>query len=184
MSRIGKLPISIPAGVTVTVQDSIVTVKGPKGTLTQDINPNISIVIEGSTLTVVRPDDEKQNRANHGLYRSLIQNMIVGVSEGYKKVLELIGVGYRVSNQGQVLELALGYTHNIFLGLAPEIKVETKTERNQNPLIILESADKQLIGQVCAKIRSFRKPEPYKGKGVRFQGEVVRRKAGKSAGKK
>jgi len=184
MSRIGKLPISIPAGVTVTVQDSVVTVKGPKGTLTQEVNPNINIEIEGSTLTVVRPDDEKQNRANHGLYRSLIQNMIVGVSEGYKKVLELIGVGYRVSNQGQVLELALGYTHNIFLGLADEIKVETKTERNQNPLIILESADKQLIGQVCAKIRSFRKPEPYKGKGVRFQGEVVRRKAGKSAGKK
>jgi large subunit ribosomal protein L6 len=184
MSRIGKLPISIPAGVTVTVQDSVVTVKGPKGTLTQEINPNINIEIEGSTLTVVRPDDEKQNRANHGLYRSLIQNMIVGVSEGYKKVLELIGVGYRVSNQGQVLELALGYTHNIFLGLADEIKVETKTERNQNPLIILESADKQLIGQVCAKIRSFRKPEPYKGKGVRFQGEVVRRKAGNSAGKK
>ncbi|MFZ4581062.1 MAG: 50S ribosomal protein L6 [Paludibacter sp.] len=184
MSRIGKLPISIPAGVTVTVQDSVVTVKGPKGTLTQEINPNINIEIEGSTLTVVRPDDEKQNRANHGLYRSLIQNMITGVSEGYKKVLELIGVGYRVSNQGQVLELALGYTHNIFLGLADEIKVETKTERNQNPLIILESADKQLIGQVCAKIRSFRKPEPYKGKGVRFQGEVVRRKAGKSAGKK
>lgn len=184
MSRIGKLPISIPAGVTVTVQDSVVTVKGPKGTLTQEINPNISIKIEGSTLTVVRPDDEKQNRANHGLYRSLINNMIIGVSEGYKKVLELIGVGYRVSNQGQVLELALGYTHNIFLGLPAEIKVETKTERNQNPLIIMESADKQLIGQVCAKIRSFRQPEPYKGKGVRFQGEVVRRKAGKSAGKK
>ncbi len=184
MSRIGKLPISIPAGVTVTVQDSVVTVKGPKGTLTQEINPNISIEIEGSTLTVVRPDDEKQNRANHGLYRSLINNMIIGVSEGYKKVLELIGVGYRVSNQGQVLELALGYTHNIFLGLPAEIKVETKTERNQNPLIIMESADKQLIGQVCAKIRSFRQPEPYKGKGVRFQGEVVRRKAGKSAGKK
>jgi large subunit ribosomal protein L6 len=184
MSRIGKLPISIPAGVTVTVQDSVVTVKGPKGTLTQEVNPNISIEIEGSTLTVVRPDDEKQNRANHGLYRSLINNMVIGVSEGYKKVLELIGVGYRVSNQGQVLELALGYTHNIFLGLPAEIKVETKTERNQNPLIIMESADKQLIGQVCAKIRSFRQPEPYKGKGVRFQGEVVRRKAGKSAGKK
>lgn len=184
MSRIGKLPISIPAGVTVTVQDSVVTVKGPKGTLTQEINPNISIEIEGSTLKVVRPDDEKQNRANHGLYRSLINNMIIGVSQGYKKVLELIGVGYRVSNQGQVLELALGYTHNIFLGLPAEIKVETKTERNQNPLIIMESADKQLIGQVCAKIRSFRMPEPYKGKGVRFQGEVVRRKAGKSAGKK
>ncbi len=184
MSRIGKLPISIPAGVTVNVQDSIVTVKGPKGTLLQELNPNIKIVIEDNTITVVRPDDEKQNRANHGLYRSLINNMVIGVSEGYKKVLELIGVGYRVSNQGQVLELALGYTHNIFLGLPAEIKVETKTERNQNPLIIMESADKQLIGQVCAKIRSFRMPEPYKGKGVRFQGEVVRRKAGKSAGKK
>lgn len=184
MSRIGKLPINIPAGVTVTVQDSVVTVKGPKGTLTQDIAENISIAVEGAVLTVSRPDDEKQNRANHGLYRALIQNMVVGVSEGYKKTLELIGVGYRVSNQGQVLELALGYTHNIFLGLPAEIIVETKTERNQNPLIILESADKQLIGQVCAKIRSFRKPEPYKGKGVRFQGEVVRRKAGKSAGKK
>lgn len=184
MSRIGKLPINIPAGVTVTVQDSVVTVKGPKGSLTQDIAENISVVVEDNVLTVSRPNDEKQNRANHGLYRALIQNMVIGVSEGYKKTLELIGVGYRVSNQGQVLELALGYTHNIFLGLPAEIKVETKTERNQNPLIILESADKQLIGQVCAKIRSFRKPEPYKGKGVRFQGEVVRRKAGKSAGKK
>lgn len=184
MSRIGKLPINIPAGVTVTHQDSVVTVNGPKGTLLQEINPAIRIEVEGSVLTVIRPDDEKQNRANHGLYRALIQNMVVGVSEGYKKVLELVGVGYRVSNQGQVLELALGYTHNIFLGLPAEIKVETKSERNQNPLIILESADKQLIGQVCAKIRSFRSPEPYKGKGVRFKGEVVRRKAGKSAGKK
>jgi len=184
MSRIGKLPISIPAGVTVTVQDTVVTVKGPKGTLVQDINPSITVTVEGNVVTVTRPDDEKLNRSMHGLYRSLIQNMVVGVSEGYKKSLELVGVGYRVSNQGQVLELALGYTHNIFLGLPAEIKVETKTERNQNPLIILESADKQLIGQVCAKIRSFRKPEPYKGKGVRFVGEVVRRKAGKSAGKK
>lgn len=184
MSRIGKLPISIPAGVTVTVQDAVVTVKGPKGRLTQEISPNITVTVEGNVLTVTRPDDEKQNRANHGLYRALIQNMVIGVSEGYKKSLELVGVGYRVSNQGQVLELALGYTHNIFLGLPAEIKVETKSERNQNPLILLESADKQLIGQVCAKIRSFRKPEPYKGKGVRFVGEVVRRKAGKSAGKK
>jgi large subunit ribosomal protein L6 len=184
MSRIGKLPISVPAGVTVTVQDNVVTVKGPKGTLFQTVDDKITVTVEGSIVTISRPDDEKQNRANHGLYRALIQNMVTGVSEGYKKVLELIGVGYRVSNQGQVLELALGYTHNIFLGLPAEIKVETKTERNQNPLIILESADKQLIGQVCSKIRSFRKPEPYKGKGVRFQGEVVRRKAGKSAGKK
>jgi large subunit ribosomal protein L6 len=184
MSRIGKLPISIPAGVTITVNDNVVTVKGPKGTLTQEINPNITVGVENGQINVTRPDDEKLNRSMHGLYRALIHNMVVGVSEGYKKTLELIGVGYRVSNQGQVLELALGYTHNIFLGLPSEIKVETKTERNQNPLIILESADKQLIGQVCAKIRSFRKPEPYKGKGVRFKGEVVRRKAGKSAGKK
>lgn len=183
MSRIGKLPISIPAGVTVTVQDGVVTVKGTKGTLSQEVDTNITVAVEGNQVIVSRPDDEKQNRANHGLYRALIQNMVTGVSEGYKKQLELVGVGYRVSNQGNVLELALGYTHNIFLGLPPEIKVETKTERNQNPLIILESADKQLIGQVCAKIRSFRKPEPYKGKGVRFVGEVVRRKAGKSAGK-
>jgi large subunit ribosomal protein L6 len=184
MSRIGKLPISIPAGVTITIQDSVITVKGPKGTLSQEVNPNITVEVEEGQLVVSRPDDEKQNRSMHGLYRSLIQNMVTGVSDGYKKTLELVGVGYRVSNQGQVLELALGYTHNIFLSLPTEIKVETKTERNQNPLIILESADKQLIGQVCAKIRSFRKPEPYKGKGVRFQGEVVRRKAGKSAGKK
>ncbi len=183
MSRIGKLPITIPAGVSITQQDSVVTVKGPKGTLTQDVNPIISVVVEGDQCLISRPDDEKQSRSMHGLYRALINNMVVGVSEGYKKSLELVGVGYRVSNQGQVLELALGYTHNIFLSLPSEIKVETKTERNQNPLIILESADKQLIGQVCAKIRSFRKPEPYKGKGVKFQGEVIRRKAGKSAGK-
>lgn len=184
MSRIGKLPINIPAGVTVTVQDSVVTVKGSKGTLSQQIDPNITVTVEGNTLTVSRPNDEKQNRANHGLYRALIQNMVIGVSEGYKKTLELVGVGYRVSNQGQVLEFALGYTHNIFLGLPSEIKIETKSERNQNPIVILESADKQLLGQVCAKIRSFRKPEPYKGKGVKFQGEILRRKAGKSAAKK
>ena len=184
MSRIGKQPINIPAGVTVSVANTTVTVKGPKGTLIQEINPNISVAVEGNVCTVTRPDDEKLNRSMHGLYRSLIQNMVTGVSDGYKKTLELIGVGYRVSNQGQVLEFALGYTHNIFMSLPPEIKIETKSERNQNPIVILESADKQLIGQVCAKIRSFRKPEPYKGKGVRFQGEVVRRKAGKSAGKK
>jgi large subunit ribosomal protein L6 len=183
MSRIGKLPITIPAGVTISQLANVVTVKGPKGTLDQNIHENITVTVEGNVCTLSRPDDEKQNRAMHGLYRSLIQNMVIGVSEGYKKSLELVGVGYRVSNQGQVLELSLGYTHNIFLGLPAEIKVETKTERNQNPLIILESADKQLIGQVCAKIRSFRKPEPYKGKGVKFVGEVIRRKAGKSAGK-
>jgi len=183
MSRIGKLPITIPAGVNVAIKDNVVAVKGPKGELSQEIDPNITVKVEGSEIIVTRPDDEKQNRANHGLYRALIQNMVVGVSEGYTKVLELVGVGYRASSQGQVLELALGYTHNIFLRLPNEIKVEAKMERNQNPLIILESCDKQLIGQVCAKVRSFRKPEPYKGKGVRFKGEVVRRKAGKSAGK-
>jgi len=183
MSRIGKLPISLPKGVTINVDGTKVTVKGPKGELTQEINPNITVQVEDGHLTVNRPNDEKENRAMHGLYRALINNMVIGVSEGYKKTLELVGVGYRVSNQGNVLEFALGYTHNIFLGLPSEIKVETKSERNQNPLVILESCDKQLIGQVCAKIRSFRKPEPYKGKGVRFQGEVIRRKAGKSAGK-
>ena len=183
MSRIGKSPINIPAGVTVTVENSVATVKGPKGQLSQEINPNISLSIENGVCSVTRPNDEKQNRAMHGLYRSLINNMVVGVSEGYKKTLELVGVGYRVSNNGQVLEFQLGYTHNIFLVLPNEVKVETKSERNQNPLVILESCDKQLLGQVCAKIRSFRKPEPYKGKGIKFQGEVIRRKAGKSAGK-
>ena len=183
MSRIGKLPVSIPAGVTISVNNGVVTVKGPKGELKQEINPNITVEIEGNVCNVTRPNDEKENRAMHGLYRSLINNMVIGVSEGYKKTLELVGVGYRASNNGQVLELSLGYTHAIYLGLAPEIKVQTVSERNQNPLIVLESCDKQLLGQVCAKIRSFRKPEPYKGKGVKFQGEVVRRKAGKTAGK-
>ena len=183
MSRIGKLPVNIPAGVTISVNNGVVTVKGPKGELKQEINPNITVEIEGNVCNVTRPNDEKENRAMHGLYRSLIKNMVIGVSEGYKKTLELVGVGYRASNNGQVLELSLGYTHAIYLGLAPEIKVQTVSERNQNPLIVLESCDKQLLGQVCAKIRSFRKPEPYKGKGVKFQGEVVRRKAGKTAGK-
>jgi len=181
MSRIGNLPITIPSGVSITQKDSVVTVKGPKGELTQEINPNITVSVENNQCHVARANDEKQNRALHGLYRSLIQNMVTGVSKGYQKTLELIGVGYRVSNQGQLLELSLGYTHNIYMSLPAEIKVETKMERNKNPLIILESADKQLIGQVCAKIRSFRKPEPYKGKGVKFLDEVVRRKAGKSA---
>ncbi|MBQ9339422.1 MAG: 50S ribosomal protein L6 [Paludibacteraceae bacterium] len=184
MSRIGKLPVAIPAGVTVTVDaENVVTVKGPKGTLSQAVNPVITVKVEGAVCHVIRPNDEKENRAMHGLYRALIHNMVVGVSEGYKKVLELVGVGYRVENQGNLLQLALGYTHPIYLMLPPEVKVETKSERNQNPLIMLESADKQLIGQICAKIRSFRKPEPYKGKGIKFQGEVIRRKAGKSAGK-
>ena len=184
MSRIGKLPISIPAGVTVSSKDNVVTVKGPKGELSQEINPNIKMEINDGEITFSRPSDEPQMRAMHGLYRALVNNMVVGVSEGYKKELELVGVGYRVSNQGQVIEFALGYTHNIFLQLPNEIKIETKSERNQNPLVILESCDKQLLGQVCAKIRSFRKPEPYKGKGVKFVGEQIRRKDGKSAGAK
>jgi len=184
MSRIGRLPINIPSGVTVSIKDSLVTVKGAKGELSQEISPNISVEINGNECIVSRQNEEKDSKSKHGLYRSLINNMIIGVSEGYKKEMELVGVGYRVSNQGQVLELSLGYTHQIFLGLPKEIKVETKSERNQNPIVILESADKQLIGQVCAKIRSFRKPEPYKGKGVKFVGEYIRRKAGKSAGAK
>lgn len=185
MSRIGKLPISIPTGVTVTVDaNNVVKVKGPKGELIQAVNPVIEVKVEDSTITVSRPNDERQVRSMHGLYRALINNMVVGVSQGYRKELELVGVGYRAQNNGQILDLALGYTHNIYLMLPAEIKLETKSERNKNPMIILESCDKQLIGQVCAKIRSFRKPEPYKGKGVRFVDEVVRRKAGKSAGKK
>jgi len=184
MSRIGKLPIQIPAGVTVTVKENEVSVKGPKGELTQPIESDaIQIKVEGNVCTLTRANDERESRAKHGLYRSLINNMVVGVSEGYKKVLELVGVGFRTSNNGQILELILGYTHNIYLELPKEVSVETKSERNQNPLILLESCDKQLLGQICAKIRSFRKPEPYKGKGVKFQGEVIRRKAGKTAGK-
>ena len=183
MSRIGKLPIAVPAGVTITQKDNVITVKGPKGELSQEINPAIKVEVNDAELIVSRPNDERQNRALHGLYRALLNNMVIGVSEGYKKELELVGVGYRVSNQGNLLDFSLGYTHNIYLQLPLEIKVETKAERNKNPLVILESADKQLIGQVCAKIRSFRKVEPYKGKGVRFVGEVVRRKSGKSASK-
>ena len=183
MSRIGKLPIEIPAGVKVTIDNNVVTVKGPQGELTQAIDPLISVELDGAVLHVKRPNDEKESRAKHGLYRALIHNMVKGVSEGYTATLELVGVGYRVESQGQILNFALGYTHPIYLQLPAEVKVETKSERNQNPLVILKSADKQLLGQICAKIRSFRKPEPYKGKGIRFQGEVVRRKAGKSAGK-
>lgn len=184
MSRIGKLPIELPQGVSVTVaKDNVITVKGPKGELSQKISPDMKVEVENGVFTIERPNDEKENRALHGLYRSLINNMVVGVSEGFRKELELVGVGYRVSNQGQILELSLGFTHSIFMELPKEVKVETKMERNKNPLIILESSDKQLLGQICAKIRSFRKPEPYKGKGVRFVGEQVRRKSGKTAGK-
>ncbi len=189
MSRIGKLPISIPAGVTVTLKDNVVTVKGPKGELTQFVNPAINVEIENGQVVLKENeneliDNQKQRHAFHGLYRALINNMVVGVSVGYKKELELVGVGYRASNNGNIIDFALGYTHNIFMQLPPEIKVETKSERNKNPLIILESCDKQLLGLVCAKIRSFRKPEPYKGKGIKFVGEEIRRKSGKSAGAK
>ena len=184
MSRIGKLPISLPSGVAVTVgEDNVITLKGPKGELKQHVNPDLKVEVENGVLTVARPTDDKEHRAMHGLYRSLLNNMVIGVSEGFKKELELVGVGYRVTNNGQILELSLGYTHNIFLELPKEVKVETKMERNKNPLIILESSDKQLLGQVCAKIRSFRKPEPYKGKGIKFVGEQLRRKSGKTAGK-
>jgi len=183
MSRIGKLPVQLPQGVVVTQKEGGVSVKGPKGELFQPISPTINIKVEDNVLTVERLSEEKACRALHGLYRSLINNMVTGVSAGFQKTLELVGVGYRVTNNGQILELLLGYTHNIYLELPAEIKVETKTERNKNPLIILESADKQLLGQVCAKIRSFRMPEPYKGKGVKFVGEIIRRKSGKSAGK-
>ena len=188
MSRIGKLPISIPAGVTVTLKDNVVTVKGPKGELSQFVDPSINVAVEDGHVVLTENenamlDNTKQRHAFHGLYRSLVNNMVVGVSEGYKKELELVGVGYRVTNTGQLLDLALGYTHNIYMQLPKEVKVETKAERNKNPLIILESADKQLLGQICAKIRSFRMPEPYKGKGIKFVGEEIRRKSGKSAGK-
>jgi large subunit ribosomal protein L6 len=180
MSRIGKNPISIPAGVTVEVSDTVITVKGKLGQLTQDY-ADVTVKVEEGQITVERPSDSKDNRAKHGLYRSLINNMVLGVSEGFTKELELVGVGYRASNQGQKLDLALGYSHNIVLELAPEVKLETISEKGKNPIVKLTSFDKQLIGQIAAKIRGFRKPEPYKGKGVKFVGEVLRRKAGKSA---
>ncbi|PNE27599.1 50S ribosomal protein L6 [Tannerella sp. oral taxon 808] len=183
MSRIGKLPIQIPNGVSITIKEDLVTVKGPKGELSQKVDPDIKLSLEDGILKVERPSDDKEHRALHGLYRALIHNMVVGVSEGYKKQLVLVGVGYRVTNNGQILDLSLGYTHNIYLQLPQEVKVETKSERNQSPMIILESADKQLLGQICAKIRSFRMPEPYKGKGIKFMGEEIRRKSGKSAAK-
>ena len=188
MSRIGKLPISIPAGVTVTLNNGVVNVKGPKGELSQKVDPSIIVKVEDGHVTFEvdenNPVNYKQKSAFHGLYRSLVHNMVVGVSEGYKKVLELVGVGYRVSNQGNIIEFALGYTHPIFIELPKEVKVESKSERNQNPILMLESCDKQLLGLICAKIRSFRKPEPYKGKGILFQGEVIRRKSGKTAAAK
>ena len=180
MSRIGKNPVVIPAGVTVEVANSIITVKGKLGQLTQDY-ADVTVKVEEGQVLVERPSDSKDHRAKHGLYRSLINNMVIGVSEGFTKELELVGVGYRASNQGQKLDLALGYSHNIILEVAQEVKLETISEKGKNPIVKLTSYDKQLIGMIAAKIRSFRKPEPYKGKGVKFVGEVLRRKAGKSA---
>jgi len=183
MSRIGKAPISIPEGVTVTISGNTVSVKGKLGELTQEINPDLTVKQEDGVLTVERPSDSKPHRAMHGLYRSLINNMVEGVSVGFKKELELVGVGYRASNQGQLLDLSVGFSHNIIFEIPKEIKVETKMEKGKNPLVFLSSHDKQLVGMVASKIRSFRKPEPYKGKGIRFVGEYIRRKAGKSAAK-
>jgi large subunit ribosomal protein L6 len=184
MSRIGKLPVAIPSGVQVSVNDNMVTVKGPKGTLSQAIAEGVKVEIDGNQINLTRSTEQKRHKSLHGLYRSLLANMVKGVSQGYKVEQELVGVGYRASNQGQILDLVLGHSHHIVFELPTEVKVSTKTERGSNPTIILESHDKQLIGQVAAKIRSLRKPEPYKGKGVKFVGEVLRRKAGKSAAKK
>ena len=185
MSRIGKAPIVIPTGVTISISaDNLVTVKGPKGQLQQNVDSEISVSQEDGNLTVTRPSDQKRHKALHGLYRSLINNMVVGVTDGYKLEQELVGVGYRATNQGNTLDLVLGYSHHIVFALPEEIKVTTTAEKGKNPTIILESIDKQLLGQVAAKIRSLRTPEPYKGKGIKFVGEQLRRKAGKSASKK
>jgi len=180
MSRIGKSPITIPEGTTVDIKDNIVTVKGKLGELTQEFS-EIAIKIEDGVITLERPSETKNHKAKHGLYRSLLYNMIIGVSKAWTKELELVGVGYRASNQGQVLELALGYSHTITMLIAPEVKIETESVKGKNPIIKLSSFDKQLLGEVVAKIRSYRRPEPYKGKGVKFVGEVLRRKAGKTA---
>ncbi|MCE2712985.1 MAG: 50S ribosomal protein L6 [Flavobacteriia bacterium] len=184
MSRIGKSPVNIPSGVDVKLDGNRVTVKGPKGTLSQEIDSCVTLNIEDNTITFSRESDAPSHRAKHGLYRALLQNMVVGVSEGYKKELEVIGVGYRATATGQQLELALGFSHPIVFEIPSEIKVSADTQKGKAPVVTLESYDKQLLGQVAAKIRSFRKPEPYKGKGIRFLGEEIRRKAGKSAGKK
>jgi len=184
MSRIGKLPINLPNNIEVTIDNNnVVTVKGPKGTLTTPVDADIIVKQEDNQIVVERPTEQKRHKAMHGLYRSLINNMVIGVSEGYKEQLELVGVGYKASVQGQVLELSLGYSHNIFLAMPSEVTATAVTEKGKSPVVTLESNDKQLIGQVAAKIRSLRKVEPYKGKGIRFVGEVVRRKAGKTASK-
>lgn len=185
MSRIGKLPITLPAKVEVSVSsDNTVTVKGPKGTLLQKVDPDIAVKVDGETLLVERPTEQKRHRAMHGLYRALINNMVVGVSQGYTREMEVVGVGYRVESQGNLLTLTIGYSHPVMFYIPSELKLTTAMEKGSAPLIRLEGIDKELIGQVCAKIRAFRKPEPYKGKGIMFKGEVIRRKAGKTAGSK
>src|SRR6476619_930204 len=184
MSRIGKQPVVVPSGVTVSVgNDNVITVKGPKGELKQAIDRDIKVEVADGSINITRPTEQIRHRALHGLSRALLANLVKGVTEGYSKKLELIGVGFKAANQGNVLDLALGYSHNIIFEIPKELKVTTSQEKGQNPMITLESIDKQLLGQVAAKIRSLRKPEPYKGKGVKFAGEVLRRKAGKAAGK-
>ena len=184
MSRVGKKPVAIPSGVTVTVgTDNVVTVKGPKGELKESIDRDIKVEVKEGQVEFTRPTDQIRHRAMHGLYRALIANLVKGVTEGYKKNLELVGVGYKASNQGNLLDLSLGFSHNIVFEIPKELKIATSQEKGQNPMISLEGIDKQLLGQVAAKIRGLRKPEPYKGKGVKYVGEYVRRKAGKAAGK-
>jgi large subunit ribosomal protein L6 len=184
MSRVGKKPVAIPSGVTISVSaDNIVTVKGPKGELKETVDRDIKIEVKDGQVEITRPTDQIRHRAMHGLYRALIANLVKGVTEGYKKNLELVGVGYKASNQGNLLDLSLGYSHNIIFEVPKELKVATSQEKGQNPMIALEGIDKQLLGQVAAKIRGLRKPEPYKGKGVKYVGEYIRRKAGKAAGK-
>jgi len=185
MSRIGKLPLPLPEKVEVTIDKSnLVTVKGPKGTLSQSVDPDISISIEDSILVVTRPTEQKRHKALHGLYRSLINNMVIGVSTGYKAEMEIVGVGYKATNNGNVLDLSLGFSHNVYFVVPLELKVTTAMEKGKNPMVTLEGTDKQLVGLVASKIKSLRKVEPYKGKGIRFVGEVIRRKAGKTSGKK
>lgn len=184
MSRIGKAPVPVSAGVTVTVgSDNVITVKGPKGELKETVDRDITVTVEDGKVLFARPTDQIRHRAMHGLYRALVANMVKGVTEGFKKELELVGVGYKAANQGNILDLALGYSHNIIFEIPNELKITTSQEKGDNPRIFLEGVDKQLLGQVAAKIRSLRKPEPYKGKGVRYKGEFIRRKAGKAAGK-
>ena len=184
MSRIGKKPVDYPAGVTISIgTDNVVTVKGPKGELKETVDRDVTVTVKDGEVLLARPTDQIRHRAMHGLYRSLVSNMVKGVTDGYKKDLELVGVGFKAANTGNVLDLALGYSHNIIFEIPKELKVATLTEKGQNPKIMLEGIDKQLIGQVAAKLRSLRKPEPYKGKGVKYTGEILRRKAGKAAGK-